>query len=536
MKVFFSHFISLSLFITSAYSQNVGIGTTIPVSKLHVSGTANNPSIPGNASTGIFRIGINTNEGIDFGKMGSPSFAGWIQSGFNDTLANSLTLQPVGGNVGIGTTTPNATLHVNGKVKIVDGSQGLGKVFISDANGLGSWATTAGITGTGTLNYIPKWTPDGTALGSSSIYDSLGNIGIGTTHPLAKFHSVNGALFNSGLKFDTLRIIGNTDFKRKEWLRFEPLAKSEGNLPFRVVQGSHRFVSGLIPDETMQLGWNIQGEADSDFDLSKPTILQQFEQQYINTGVDNSEYILAWRKSGDSVTHRLDAWYMANNTGNIRNDKEVNVTEYHNPYNYNDVYAAITSNGSHFGGSTSLDTLTTPIIYGVSSAGGNLSLSSTSNTTKGKVFFGSNSVYDELNDRWGIGTTTPGQNFEITGNSAFRNYQLIYNGSTLSGFLGAGNLITSGATASDLTVAAIGKLILSSGNSGTSQVVIDANGNVGIGTSMPATKLLVAGAVTYSTTATPADPASGNTVNWFDGTNMKWKKNVSGTVTSGTLY
>lgn len=45
------------------------------------------------------------------------------------------------GNVGIGTTNPTAKLHVNGSVKITDGTQGAGKVFMSDATGKGSWQT-----------------------------------------------------------------------------------------------------------------------------------------------------------------------------------------------------------------------------------------------------------------------------------------------------------------------------------------------------------------------------------------------------------
>ena len=42
-------------------------------------------------------------------------------------------------NVGIGTTTPNATLHVNGSFKISNGNQGAGKVLTSDADGLATW-------------------------------------------------------------------------------------------------------------------------------------------------------------------------------------------------------------------------------------------------------------------------------------------------------------------------------------------------------------------------------------------------------------
>lgn len=57
----------------------------------------------------------------------------------------------------------------------------------------------------------------------------------------------------------------------------------------------------------------------------------------------------------------------------------------------------------HFG---ALGSTTTPIIYGSSTSGANLTLYSTSNATKGKILFGT-SAYDEVNNRLGIGQTTP---------------------------------------------------------------------------------------------------------------------------------
>lgn len=47
------------------------------------------------------------------------------------------------GTVGIKTALPDTALHVVGQVKIVDGSQGVGKVLTCDATGVGTWTTVA---------------------------------------------------------------------------------------------------------------------------------------------------------------------------------------------------------------------------------------------------------------------------------------------------------------------------------------------------------------------------------------------------------
>lgn len=47
------------------------------------------------------------------------------------------------------------------------------------------------------------------------------------------------------------------------------------------------------------------------------------------------------------------------------------------------------------------------VLYGGTDAGDDLTLHSTSHATKGTIFFGANSGYDQVNDRLGIGITTP---------------------------------------------------------------------------------------------------------------------------------
>lgn len=56
-------------------------------------------------------------------------------------VTNSSNLFNNGGNIGIGTTSPGAKLHLVGTLRIVDGNEGAGKVLTSDANGNASWST-----------------------------------------------------------------------------------------------------------------------------------------------------------------------------------------------------------------------------------------------------------------------------------------------------------------------------------------------------------------------------------------------------------
>lgn len=60
-----------------------------------------------------------------------------------DPQTHPLALVEVTGRVGVGTTAPEAALHVVGQVQIAGGEPGEGKVFTSDAKGLGRWESPA---------------------------------------------------------------------------------------------------------------------------------------------------------------------------------------------------------------------------------------------------------------------------------------------------------------------------------------------------------------------------------------------------------
>ena len=93
---------------------NVGIGTISPSSTFHIRGTFGAPLTTGTCLNGVARFGQTSgNGGLDIG-FGDPY--SWLQSrNATDYSVNyNLSLQPNGGNVGIGTITPTALLHVLG--------------------------------------------------------------------------------------------------------------------------------------------------------------------------------------------------------------------------------------------------------------------------------------------------------------------------------------------------------------------------------------------------------------------------------------
>jgi hypothetical protein len=140
---------------TGAMVGNVGIGTTTPLAKLAVNGLASAVNVHGifNINDENYPIDATTGRpGISMGYDITNDY-GWIYSRRIGKYSRPLVFnQPegmivgVGNNnyVGIGTASPSTKLHIDngttaGAIRIVDGTQGAGKVLTSDANGVGTW-------------------------------------------------------------------------------------------------------------------------------------------------------------------------------------------------------------------------------------------------------------------------------------------------------------------------------------------------------------------------------------------------------------
>lgn len=113
------------LFANLISAQNVGIGTKLPDEKLHVDS--------GNIKIGKVIWGSATNN--SFLKFGDGEFVGIGETTTDDWM--ELHARKFNFVRSAGTVSP--FVEINGNIKIIDGSQGTGKILTSDATGTASW-------------------------------------------------------------------------------------------------------------------------------------------------------------------------------------------------------------------------------------------------------------------------------------------------------------------------------------------------------------------------------------------------------------
>jgi hypothetical protein len=106
--------ITCFMLLSGSVWAQTGIGTTAPVNKLEVVATTADPANSGSSANGNLRLGGGQSvvHVLDFGLSSTSTFS-WIQAR-NKTYGTNyiLGINPLGGNVGIGTSTPNSTLTV----------------------------------------------------------------------------------------------------------------------------------------------------------------------------------------------------------------------------------------------------------------------------------------------------------------------------------------------------------------------------------------------------------------------------------------
>lgn len=165
--------------LTVLRNGKTGFGTTTPNATIH---------IDNNESQKLILEGADVNNNFGLGVFGFSELRMHAPMGSSVALGNGsvdnftprVFVDGISGNVGIGTTTPDVTLEVNGQVKINDGTQGANKVLTSDAVGTASWQPISSY-----------WSANG-----GHIYNNnAGNVGIGNNTPIVplSFASVLGS-------------------------------------------------------------------------------------------------------------------------------------------------------------------------------------------------------------------------------------------------------------------------------------------------------------------------------------------------------
>ncbi|GAB4253222.1 MAG: hypothetical protein Kow0079_08550 [Vicingaceae bacterium] len=337
-------------------TDNIGIGTSSPLQKLHV-------------NNGTLRVSDVTNY-IDISQNGTTT---------DFIISNPLDISANGGSVGFSMDDGDAyfyiNTHVNGQFQLSNGSEANGRILVSDATGVGTWTDPS------TIPLGSAWLYNGT-----DIYNgNSGKVGVGISTPNALLH-VQDVSSTAG---DDLLNIG--DFSGTAIVT----VKDNGNVgiglatPLNPLDIAHTAITPTNSAAHINYAYNGTGAG-------------------INSGLHIES------KNGNGTDN---VWGLYSNTTGIANTgmADIAVGAYSGATGAGDHIGidagAYSSSGDNYGGIFTAQATTTGSNYAIKAA-------ASGGTNNWSGYFASGDVY--VKDYVGIGTTTPTTSLHVnhpTGNT-----------------------------------------------------------------------------------------------------------------------
>lgn len=451
--------------------NNVGIGTTGPLYKLHVNVGASIDGIR------ISNNGATNNPYADFDL--NTSGTSYLQIAAGDNLNNrTVALNPFGGNVGIGTSTPNFTLDVNGNARVNNtlnmGEDSSGNPFgyiNSTSNGINIGVNNGNNNGRIVFN------------GQTTEYarfDSNGNFGIGTNTPSGlltlAYASNNGALAllasngSPGNLFTTdgtgSLFIHNNNNNASQEIKLSRAYDNDQAVSFRYTPGTVG-----VPGGVLQIG---------QLDKNNPNFTHGVTSFYTN-GIERARF----NSSGNfGISSTTPGSLFSIGTTNGINFSTASTT-FNSTGGINLVSGCYAINGTCIGGSGGSGTVNTGIFGQLAFYGANgTTVSGTSTIVVGTTTADANFV--------GIGTTNPTQQLQVSGNTLSSKYIVNDGGEYwFRGTTSGNNFMKYDSGNNQDGPAIYGNGSVGLGVGGTPNLIVKAS-TVGIGTTTPGFPLQVA--------------------------------------------
>ena len=395
-----------------------------------------------------------------------------------------------------GSTTRSATAQTIGRALTVNSGSGTTATVALGLNAFGASGSAVGI---GTANYIPMWS-NSTTLTNSVMYQSGGNVGIGTTVPVGNLDVRAG----TDERFDILAHVNNASGISMRSFNdanstYEPMEFEASE--YSVMNGSIG-IGTTGPARNLHIYGSNSGIAIQDF----------------NSG--GHQYVLTNYNTGDGSMGLYDSTssafrWLVNSSGNVG----IGTTS---PAGLFDVRASSTDN------------LLVSGHHNLSNGGSIYSVNDANSSVEGMEFgassyyFGGGSV--------GIGTTNPQSNLDVASSGA--GTLLVRDSAGANGTLritnSGNNYIESGASTASASTA---PLYFTDMNASHTWMVIGATGNVGIGSTSPVNTLDVNGTGIHIASGVPSPTTyqlynNGGTLTW-NGTALGTGSGATGTGATG---